>query len=47
MRGPNREDLLRKDVDLDTGLRGHSFRDQIIVSSRQAETWNHCFAEGT
>lgn len=32
MRGPNREDLLRKDVDLDTGLREHSFRDQIIVS---------------
>lgn len=41
---PNREDLLRKDVDLDTELRGHSFRDQIVVSSRQAEPWNRCFA---
>lgn len=34
VRGPSREDLLRKDVDLDTGLRG--LTGQTIVSSGQA-----------
>lgn len=49
VKGPRREDLLRKAVDLDTGLRGQTlgFPKPDHRLSGQAGLWNCCFAYGT